>query len=92
MRQTSKIMLIVCILIVLLVAACVALDNYVQNDAPMTVAVVGSALLVFSGSVIMCEYGGVSWISNTEGIRASIALSIVIEYIVLVGIVAFFKT
>jgi protein-S-isoprenylcysteine O-methyltransferase Ste14 len=63
-----------------------------NHNFPLAVGVIGAGLLAFSLCIITSEesHDHDSWISNPSQVRAAIAISIVVEYLVLVGIVAFF--
>jgi hypothetical protein len=61
-----------------------------ENDVWLAIAVVGAGLIVIAVCIILTHESGVSWISSPGHIRATIAVSIVTEYMVLVGVVAFF--
>jgi hypothetical protein len=87
-------------LIMALVLACATLDAWLRDpfknpwkgtDAPLVVATVGSGLIAFALCAILSDVSGESWITNPSKLRTCIALPIIIQYMVLVGTVAFFR-
>lgn len=76
--------------IMLLLIACIAVQILIANDIVYSIVVVGSGLFVFFICILAAQDVGVTWISSPEHIRATIAIAIVVEYMVMVGIAAFF--
>jgi hypothetical protein len=89
-RSTLAIVTSAFLLILLLLALCIPASIKLENDMWLAIAVVGAGLIVIALCIILTHESGVSWISSPGHIRATIAVSIVTEYMVLVGVVAFF--
>ena len=89
-RSTLAIVIGAFILILLLLALCIPASIYLKNDMWLAIPVVGAGLIVIAVCIVLAHESGVIWISSAEHIRATIAISIVTEYMVLVGVVAFF--
>jgi hypothetical protein len=53
-------------------------------------SVVGAGLIAFAVCILATHESGVVWIASSEHIRATIAVSIVVEYMTLVGVMAMF--
>jgi hypothetical protein len=81
---------IVILLLLFLLSACLELSIVGKNDVWLAIVVIVVGLIVFAICILTAQDSGIIWISSPEHIRATIAVSIVIEYMVLVGIVAFF--
>jgi hypothetical protein len=79
-----------CLLIIFLLVLFVEVSIWRNNDMWLAVPVVGAGLIVFALCILTTHGSRVVWISSPEHIRATIAISIVVEYMVLVGVVAFF--
>ena len=79
-----------CLLIIFLLVFFVLISLWRKNDMWLAVPVVGAGLIVFAGCILATHELGVVWIASSEHIRATIAVSIVVEYMALVGVVAFF--
>jgi hypothetical protein len=76
--------------IIVLLILCMIAQITIGNDITYAVTVVGAGLIVLSICIITTHESGITWITSPEHIRAKIAVSIVVEYMVMVGIVAFF--
>ena len=89
-RSTFAIVTSAFLFIVFLLALCIVASIALENDMWLAIAVVGAGLTVSAVCILTTHESGVIWISSAEHIRATIAVSIVAEYMVLVGVVAFF--
>ncbi|MBV8534873.1 MAG: hypothetical protein JO128_04730 [Alphaproteobacteria bacterium] len=76
--------------IIALIGVCLALDVYWDNDAPICVAVIGSGAIVFAFCIVLSQRSGASWIAEPTHIQATIAASILVQYMALVGLAAFY--
>ncbi len=76
--------------ITLLAAAGAFLAVYWNNNAPYIVVAVGTAATSFFGLLILTQPAGERWQVTEETMRTAIAGTIVVVYLVVVGIVAFF--
>ena len=76
--------------ITLLSAAGVFLAVYWDNNAPYIVVTVGTAATCFFGLLNLTQANQERWELSEASIRSAIAGTIVIVYLVVVGIVAFF--
>jgi hypothetical protein len=90
MSKPSKWILILALAIVLLSAVCLGLEKYLDNNTPLSVAILGAGVFTVAGCIILTESSGKPWISDPGAVRTTIALSLVVEYIVLIGIVSTF--
>src|ERR1700730_1873663 len=86
MSTASKFVLIISMSIISLVSLCVVVDFWIDSPFPLSIALVGSGILSFALCIILSEAHGTPWISDSGHIRATIAISIVVEYLVLVGL------
>jgi len=92
MTKISKYILGISGMIILLVAICLYADVYFDNPAPLCVAVIGSGVLVFALCIVVSQESGKIWIEESGHIQATIAVSIIVEYLVLVGLTAFYSS
>jgi FlaA1/EpsC-like NDP-sugar epimerase len=76
--------------IIVLSAVGVALAALWDSPAPLSAALPAVAIVSFVGVLIMTQKDEQHWEINESSLRAAIASSVVITYLVLVGIVAFF--
>lgn len=76
--------------ITLLSAAGVFLAVYWDNNAPYIVVTVGTAATCFFGLLNLAQTDQERWEFSEASMRSAIAGTIVVVYLVLVGIVAFF--
>ncbi|MBV8524409.1 MAG: hypothetical protein JOY71_20165 [Acetobacteraceae bacterium] len=77
--------------ILILVAVCVAIDQYLTTDAPLPIAVIGAGLIAFVFTLSNSSRGDREIFLDTGIIRSSIAVSVVMQYLVLVGLTAFIQ-
>jgi hypothetical protein len=90
MQRSGQAIVAGCLLIMLLLAFFVQVSIWRHNDMWLAVPVVAAGLIVFAVCILTTHESGVVWIASSEHIRATIAISIVVEYMALVGVVAFF--
>jgi hypothetical protein len=90
MSRSSKYLVAIPTIIIILLSISAAIDYKFDTDLPYSVAVVGSGIMVFCLCIFLSEEQGIKWISDPACIRATIAITIVIQYLVLVGTVALF--
>jgi hypothetical protein len=62
-----------------------------KMEAPLSVAVIATAVIVFVGLLAVTQEKSGRWELTDAGMRTAIAGTIVLEYLVLVAIVAFFR-
>jgi arginine exporter protein ArgO len=77
-------------LIVLLGGAGAYLSVRVDNNWPYIVVAVGTAAISFFGLLMLSQSNEKQWQVSEDSMRTAIAGTIVVVYLVLVGIVAFF--
>ena len=77
-------------IIILLSAAGAYLSVYWDNNGPFIVVAVGTAVTCFFGLLTLTQTNEGRWELTEESMRTAIAGTIVVVYLVLVGIVAFF--
>jgi hypothetical protein len=87
MSAALKSMMAFALVIIVITSTCVWLDWFVGSPWPLSVALVTTAILSFMSCIFMSEMHGRTWISEPSDIRATIAVSLIIEYAVLVGLV-----
>jgi hypothetical protein len=92
MSKLSGYALSVVISIIFLIALCAYLDSKFNTDFPLCVAAIGSGLFTFALCIVISEESGRTWISEAGDIRATIAISLVVEYMVAAGFTIFFDT
>ena len=90
MQRPVQAIAIGCLLIIFLLVVFIQVSIWRTNDMWLAVPVVGTGLMVFAVCILAAHELGVVWIASPEHIRATIAVSIVLEYMALVGVVAFF--
>lgn len=85
---------VICIFMLLLslIAFCFWWGVLINSNYPLSIAVIASGVLTFTLCILMSEGHGVTWIAEPGHIRATIAIAIVVEYMVLVGMAAFLWT
>ena len=83
--------ILMAVTIVLVNGAATYLGYRWDTDAPLSVAVIATAMLSFVGLLILTQPDEGIWRLTEATMRTAIAGTIVIEYLVLVAIVAFFK-
>ena len=76
--------------LLLLIGGAIAVSVYKNHDAPLSVAVIGAGIFSFIFFYTRSGSQPVG-VQPEGGLREAIAAAIIIEYIALVGIVAFFK-
>jgi len=84
----AGVLLAVVITVLSAVGACLAV--YLNNNVPYIVVAVGTAATCFFGLLILSQSNDNEWELTAEIMRTAIAGTIVVVYLVLVGIVAFF--
>lgn len=90
-RKTGIIVAIVMALLVSVVSAVgVMLEWKWDNNAPLSAAIPAVASISFIGLLILTQTDEQHWQITESSLRSAIAASVVITYLVLVGIVAFF--
>ncbi len=88
-KVTVRIAVLMAAVITLLGAAGAFLSVYWDNNAPYIVVAIGTAATCFFGLLALTQASQEPW-ELEESMRAAIAGTIVIVYLVLVGIVTFF--
>jgi hypothetical protein len=84
--------LLTAISIIVLSSVCIYLSSHVTLDfAPFCIAVIGAGVLTFSACVSNAQSNGKSWIADSGNVRTTIAVSLLVEYMVMVGIAAFIQ-
>ena len=86
----ARLSIVMAAVITLLAAAGAFLAVYWNNNAPYIVVAVGTAATCFFGLLILTQPTGERWQVTEETMRTAIAGTIVVVYLVVVGIVAFF--
>jgi hypothetical protein len=91
-RQTALVVSTVMAILVILVSGIgMFLAVYLDTDAPQSVVLAAVAMISFVGLMALTQGDGKRWELTEGAMRTAIAGTIVIVYLVLVGIVAFFK-
>jgi small-conductance mechanosensitive channel len=86
----ARVTVLLASVITLLSAAGVFLALYWDNNAPYIVVTVGTAAACFFGLLSLTQTSPARWELKEESMRTAIAGTIVVVYLVLVGIVGFF--
>ena len=92
MSRISMYVVLSALVILVLLILGITLDRILDFDLALAPAVVGSGIIVFCSCIIISEERGINFLSDSAIIRSTISVSIVIEYLVLVGTVALFST
>ena len=77
-------------LITLLAGVSAGLQFQFQNNWPFIALGVGTGVITFFGLLILCHTGEERWKITGESMRTAMAGAIVVEYLALVGTLAFF--
>jgi hypothetical protein len=85
-----RICIVMAALITLLAGVSAGLQFQFQNNWPFIALGVGTGVITFFGLVILCQTGEERWKITGESMRTAIAGAIVVEYLALVGTLAFF--
>jgi len=85
-----RICIVMAALITLLAGVSAGLQFQFQNNWPFIALGVGTGVITFFGLVILCQTGEERWKITGESMRTAIAGGIVVEYLALVGTLAFF--
>jgi len=92
MSKTAKWFLGTMIAILIIISVSMFVNWYTNTPYAASVAAISAGLLSFAACVIVSDQDAKSWLSDSANIRAAIAISILIEYLVLVGMSAFFAS
>jgi len=90
----TKTAVVICVvmaaLITLLAGVSAGLQFRFQNNWPFIAMGVGTGVITFFGLLILCQSGEERWKISGESMRTAMAGAIVVEYLTLVGTLAFF--
>jgi hypothetical protein len=89
-RTAIRVCIVMALLITLLAGASAGVAFHVQNNWPYIAMGVGTGVITFFGLLILGHNGEERWKITGESMRTAIAGAIVVEYLALVGTVAFF--
>jgi len=88
--RASGICALIATLITVLGAVSAGLQFYLQNNWPFVALGVGAGAITFFGLMVLCNTSDERWVITEDSMRIVIAGTMVVEYLVLVGTVAFF--
>lgn len=89
-NRAARICALIATLITLLGGVSAGLQFYLQNNWPFIAMGVGTGAITFFGLMVLCQTSEERWMVTEDSMRTVIAGTIVVEYLVLVGTVAFF--
>jgi arginine exporter protein ArgO len=89
-KVAVRVGVLMAVIIILLSATGTYLSWHWGNNGPFIIIAVGTAVTCFFGLLILTQTKEDRWEVTEESMRTAIAGTIVITYLVLVGIVAFF--
>jgi len=81
---------VVASIILLVIVACLCLVRYLGNPAPLAFCTPAAGVITFFAMLSERRDGTVTAGSGNERLRQAIAAAVVVQYLVLVGIVAYF--
>lgn len=85
-----RICIVMAALITLLAGVSAGLQFQFQNNWPLITLGVGAGVITFFSLLILCQTGEERWKITGESMRTAMAGAIVVEYLALVGTLAFF--
>jgi hypothetical protein len=88
-EKATRICALMAALITLLAAVSAAMHYYLGNNWPLIALGVGAGAITFFGLLILCQTGE-EWKLSEDSMRSVIAGTVLVEYLTLVGTVAFF--
>jgi hypothetical protein len=89
-KTAVRICIVMAALITLLAGVSAGLQFQFQNNWPFIAMGVGTGVITFFGLLILCQTGEDRWKITGESMRTAMAGAIVVEYLTLVGTLAFF--